>query len=48
MTGMFLYCQRSIKNKVKSTTPETAPPMNCDEVNIAHDSDFPVSNNSAY
>ena len=20
MTGMFLYCQRSIKNKVKSTT----------------------------
>ena len=47
MTGMFLYCQRSIKNKVKSATPETAPPMNCDEVK-AQGFNISVSDNPAY
>ena len=48
MTGIFLYCQRSIKTKVKSTTLETAPPVIYDELNITHDSDFPVSDNPGY
>ena len=47
MTGMFLYCQRSIKNKVKSTTSETPPPMNCDEVK-AQGLNISVSDNPAY
>ena len=47
ITGMFLYCLRSIKNKVKSTTPETAPPMNCDEVK-AQGLNISVSDNPAY
>ena len=48
MTGMFLYCQRSIKNKVKSTTADVVPPAIYDELNITHNSDFPVSDNPAY
>ena len=48
MTGIFLYCQRSIKTKVKSTTLETVSPVIYDELNITHDSDFPVSDNPAY
>ena len=48
MTGMFLYRQRSIKTKVKSTTLETVSPVIYDELNITHDSDFPVSDNPAY
>ena len=50
MTGMFLYCQRyqSMKNKVKSTTPEASPLVIYYELNRAHDSDFPGSNNSVY
>ena len=47
MTGMFLYCQRSIKNKVKSTTQETTPPMNCDKVK-AQGFNISVSDNPAY
>ena len=47
MTGMFLYCQRSIKNKVKSTTSETPPPMYCDEVK-AQGFNISVSDNPAY
>ena len=48
MTGIFLYCQRSIKTKVKSTTLETVSPVIYDELNITRDSDFPVSDNPAY
>ena len=48
MTGMFLYCRRSIKTKVKSTTLETVSPVIYDGLNITHDSDFPVSDNPAY
>ena len=48
MTGMFLYCQRSIKTKVKSTTLETVPPVIYDELNRTHDSDFLLSDNPSY
>ena len=48
MTGMFLFCRRSIKTKVKSTTPQVVSPVIYDELNITHDSDFPVSDNPAY